>query len=256
MKIATSIVPICLLHMLTVTLLGQVNGIDIALCGPEVDSRGNLDMDKSLFMCGMNMMNDPHQPITHVKMYVDEGIELSVLAKFEFNNLVSINELENTATVDFFFRYNWLSGNIAYFIFLCVIYCEVISYIDVTVDVNTMLTSLLLFFILLILMLVSLLCCVMMCCVINSLWWQDLRWNMTEEFWSLAPISVYYDGVELDSLVKSEPALPIWMPDLHFIDVLELDTFAQLIKVRRSKHIQYVICTYYYVLVLYMATIE
>jgi len=195
-------------------LLDQVSGMDIALCGPQVDSRGNLDMDKSLFYCAANMMNDPHQPITHVKMYVDKGIELSVKTKFEFNNLVSVNELENTATVDFFFRYVEDTQHcVILFLFLLCPWVLLILYLLWVGVVDFLIVI-----------------------IMSRLWWQDLRWNMTEEFWDLAPVSVYYDGVELDSLMyNSEPTLPIWKPDLHFIDVLEIETFAQLIKLRRGK---------------------
>jgi hypothetical protein len=144
----------------------------IAQCGPNVDSAGNLNMDFSLVNCAVNMMNDPLQPITHVKHYVDQGMQLDVSVRFEFNNLVSINELENTATVDFFYR----------------------------------------------------------------LWWQDIRWNMTKEFWDLSPPSVYYDGIELQSLTDLDDPLPYWRPDLHFIDVLEIETFASLVKLRPGEH--------------------
>jgi hypothetical protein len=140
-----------------------------ANCGPSVDHRGNLNMDFSLYNCSLGYMNDPLQPITHVKMYVDQGVELTVVVKFEFNNLVSINELENTATVDFFYR----------------------------------------------------------------IYWQDIRWNMSKAFWDLAPLSAYHDGIELAALTfDAETPLPYWRPDLHFIDVLEIDTFAELVKLR------------------------
>ena len=72
-------------------------------CPAQLDEEGNLDMDKSLAACAVNM-NDPYQPVTHVKHYVDQGVTLSVYVRFEFNNLVSVNELDNTATTDFFFR--------------------------------------------------------------------------------------------------------------------------------------------------------
>jgi hypothetical protein len=141
-------------------------------CPPNIDDNGNLDMDFTLANCAAGGMNDPYQPITHVKMYVDQGIELAVVVKFEFNNLVSIDELENTATIDFFYR----------------------------------------------------------------LYWQDIRWNMSQEFWDLAPISTYYDGVELAPLTfEAENPLPYWRPDLHFIDVLEVETFAELVKLRPGK---------------------
>ena len=140
----------------------------VGQCGPIVDSVGNLNMDLSLMNCAMKVMNDPLQPITHVKYYVDQGVNLEVTAKFEFNNLVSINELDNTATVDFFYR----------------------------------------------------------------LWWQDIRWNMTKDFWDLAPLSVLYDGVELQVLLDAENPLPFWKPDIHFVDVLALESFAALLKLR------------------------
>lgn len=143
-------------------------------CGPNVDSRGNLNMDFSLYNCGLQLMNDPLQPITHVKMYVDEGINLTVGVKFEFNNLVSVNEMENTATVDFFYR----------------------------------------------------------------MYWQDIRWNMTKEFWDLAPLSTFYDGIELVGLAfESDNPLMFWRPDIHFIDVLEIETFAQLLKLRPGAYV-------------------
>ena len=72
-------------------------------CGPVVNSEGKLKMEQSLATCGVNMI-DPHQPVTHVKDFVDEGVTLDVYVRFEFNNLVSVNELDNTASIDFFFR--------------------------------------------------------------------------------------------------------------------------------------------------------
>ena len=62
---------------------------------------------------------------------------------------------------------------------------------------------------------------------------------MSQEFWDLAPLSVYYDGVELTQLTSgdSEPNLPLWLPDLHFIDVLGVESFAQLLKLRPGVNI-------------------
>eukprot|EP00603_Paraphysomonas_imperforata_P003530 CAMPEP_0114413612 /NCGR_PEP_ID=MMETSP0103-20121206/948_1 /TAXON_ID=37642 ORGANISM="Paraphysomonas imperforata, Strain PA2" /NCGR_SAMPLE_ID=MMETSP0103 /ASSEMBLY_ACC=CAM_ASM_000201 /LENGTH=460 /DNA_ID=CAMNT_0001581699 /DNA_START=129 /DNA_END=1511 /DNA_ORIENTATION=+ len=113
-------------------------------------------------------MSDPYQPITHVQKYLDQNITLDVSVRFEFNNLIMVNELDNTVSLDFFYR----------------------------------------------------------------LWWQDVRWNLTKEFWNEVPLSVYYDIEMYSYLFESENALPMWRPDLHFIDIFDINEEAGLFKLR------------------------
>jgi hypothetical protein len=114
-------------------------------------------------------MSDAYQPITHVQKYLDMGVTLDVSVRFEFNNLISVNELDNTVSLDFFFR----------------------------------------------------------------LWWTDVRWNLTKEFWDEVPTSVYYDGIEMyPYLFEADSPLPLWRPDLHFIDIFEVNEEAGLLKLR------------------------
>ena len=155
-----------LLSVATVSLLRLSEGS--YQCLPIFDNEGDISITGSLVQCATHM-SDPLQPITHVQKYLDMGVTLTVESRFEFNNLVSVNELENTVTVDFFYR----------------------------------------------------------------LWWQDIRWNLTEEFWAEVPVSVFYDGIELHALTfDTDEVLPYWRPDLHFIDVKEVETFAVLVKLR------------------------
>lgn len=137
-------------------------------CDPYYNNNGRIHIGRSLTECSLTM-SDPYQPITHVQDYVDAGYTLNVLVKLEVNNLIAVDELENTASLDFFYR----------------------------------------------------------------LWWQDVRWNFTQEFWSHVPISVYYDGIELYSYIfDADSPLPLWKPDLHFVDAKEVDEFAALLKLR------------------------
>lgn len=65
---------------------------------------GQLALSRTLFHCASNMA-DSFQPLTHLVQY--ENINLEVKAGFILNNLVSLNELENTVTFDCFFRLWW-----------------------------------------------------------------------------------------------------------------------------------------------------
>jgi hypothetical protein len=146
------------LCVIACSLLGLSCGSNTSApqCGPVFDNFGDLHIGRSLMQCAMSM-SDPYQPITHVQRYVDAGVECKVSLKYAFNNLIAINELENTATLDFFYR----------------------------------------------------------------LYWQDIRWNMTKEFWDLVPVSVYFDGVELYAVTFDvDDPIPYWRPDLHFVDAL------------------------------------
>jgi hypothetical protein len=142
----------------------QASGI----CPPYFDEDGDIHIAESLVHCAVSM-SDAYQPITHVQKYLDMGVTLDVSVRFEFNNLISVNELDNTVSLDFFFR----------------------------------------------------------------LWWTDVRWNLTKEFWDEVPTSVYYDGIEMyPYLFEADSPLPLWRPDLHFIDIFEVNEEAGLLKLR------------------------
>jgi hypothetical protein len=121
-------------------------------CRGQYNEANILDPDLTALACSLSMPGTT-QPITHFKKYVDMGIKLVVESNFIFNNLISVDELDQAITMDFFFR----------------------------------------------------------------LWWQDIRWNITD-FWDGVPESVYYDGIELAPL--RDAGLRFWIPDIHFIDVL------------------------------------
>ena len=82
---------------------------------------------------------------------------------------------------------------------------------------------------------------------------------MTQEFWDLAPLSVYHDGVELTQLISedSDPKLPLWLPDLFFPDSLNVEASAQLLKLRPGMlydH-KYMRCFYQHLLYIRWSTV-
>lgn len=59
---------------------------------------------------------------------------------------------------------------------------------------------------------------------------------MNESVWDDVPVSVFYDGYELYSLLyDGDDPLPLWKPDIHFIDALQVEEFAGLMKLRPGK---------------------
>ena len=74
-------------------------------CNVSYDEYGQPHADRTLYMCAQ-VMQDPKSPVTAIKRYENES--LVVLAQFVLNNLIRIDEIENTAELDFYLRYFWV----------------------------------------------------------------------------------------------------------------------------------------------------
>lgn len=74
------------------------------VCKVSYDEDGAPHADRSLFSCAQEMQ-DPKFPITNVKKYENET--LVVTTQFVLNNLISVDEIENTVELDFYWRMFW-----------------------------------------------------------------------------------------------------------------------------------------------------
>lgn len=69
------------------------------------DEFGQPDVTATLYNCAANMQ-DPVLPISYLSgRYNDTALE--VKSQFVLNNLIAVDELENTATLDFYYRNYW-----------------------------------------------------------------------------------------------------------------------------------------------------
>lgn len=73
-------------------------------CNVSYDAYGKAHADRTLFSCS-KAMQDPKFPITNIKEYQNEN--LTVLTQLVLNNLIRIDEIENTAELDFYLRFFW-----------------------------------------------------------------------------------------------------------------------------------------------------
>lgn len=73
-------------------------------CNVSYDESGAVHADRTFFNCAQGMQ-DPKFPITNVKDYQNEN--LTVSTQFVLNNLISIDEIENTVELDFYMRMFW-----------------------------------------------------------------------------------------------------------------------------------------------------
>jgi hypothetical protein len=90
-----------LLTPVAILLLLQPKHV-ISKCHPIRDDVGVIDITKTLYFCQVNM-TDPlliysYQP--HVRA-------INVTVQFLINNLIFVNELDNSVTLDFFFKLQW-----------------------------------------------------------------------------------------------------------------------------------------------------
>ena len=74
------------------------------VCNVSYDADGAVHADRSLFNCAQGMQ-DPKFPITNVKRYENET--LLVTTQFVLNNLIAVDEIENTVELDFYLRFFW-----------------------------------------------------------------------------------------------------------------------------------------------------
>lgn len=75
------------------------------ICNVTYDESGYTDATRTLYNCAYSML-DPKLPISNVKKY-SKAHNLTIRTQFVLNNLISIDEIENVAELDFYWRMYW-----------------------------------------------------------------------------------------------------------------------------------------------------
>lgn len=81
----------------------EINNTIFPVCANVTYRSGNPDIPATLYDCVANIA-DANQPPS----YVSGGGPISVQVSYAINNMISLNELESSVTLDFYWRLYWI----------------------------------------------------------------------------------------------------------------------------------------------------